>query len=155
MILQCRRCPKKIGEDEVAHLIPVRTNGYKPTLEMDRCVIVCTDCLSAHDKGFQERPFSYSAPPKKELSLTEPQCRLLEQVALGRVYRRPRRILFADPLTGKDILCTEKGYQLLKLNLVKWEIVPADEQKPGGPNAWMRLTETGASFLKRGTEVSA
>lgn len=155
MGLICRRCSGDIGEDEVANLVAVRPSGYQLTSEMDRCIIVCGDCLDVNEKGYQERPYAYSAPPKPELVIPEHMFRLMEQVAAGRVYRRPRRILWADPDTGTNKAITDKGYLLLKMKLAKWEVVPPAQQVPNGPNAWMRLTETGVGFLERGNLVSA
>lgn len=149
MQLKCRRCPKLIGDDEVAHLVAVRASGYQLTSEMDRCVIVCDGCLRVDERPFQETAYVYVPKPKPEPQLTEKEARLLEQVALGRVYRLPRRVMFHDPLTGVDKRCTDHAYKLLKIDYVEWEVVPAKQQLPGGPNAWMRLTEDGREFLER------
>jgi hypothetical protein len=151
----CRRCSGDIGEDEVAHLVAVRASGYQLNSEMDRCMIVCGNCLDDKEKGFNENGYVYVPKPKPPFTLSPQMCRLLEQVALGRVYRRPRRVMFADPMTGVDKRVTDKAYELLKLKLVKWEIVPTADQLPGGPNAWMRVTEDGEEFLKHGNLVAA
>lgn len=149
MQLQCRRCPKLIGEDEVAHLVAVRGSGYTLSSELDQCIIVCSQCLDVKEKPFQENGYVYIPKPVPEPQLTEKEARLLEQVALGRVYRLPRRVMFHDPVTNTDKRCTDHAYKLLSIKYVRWEVVPDTEKLPGGPNAWMRITEDGRDFLSR------
>jgi hypothetical protein len=155
MSLTCRRCSSDIGEEEVAHLVAVRTSGYTLTSEFQQSIIICGDCLDVHEKGFNEHGYVYVPKPKPQPTLTEKEARLLEQVALGRVYRLPRRVMFHDPLTNVDKRCTDHAYKLLKLGFVEWEVVPEAQKVPGGPNAWMRTTEDGREFLLHGNLVNA
>lgn len=154
MSLKCRRCKGEIGEEEVAHLVAVRASGYQLTSEIDRCIIVCGECLGVKEKGFNEDRYVYIPKVKPPPQLMPKEARLLEQVGMGRVYRLPRRAMIFDPLTNTDMRCTDRAYKLLKIGFTKWEVVPEDERIPGGPNAWMRLTDDGEEFLKHGT-VSA
>jgi len=149
MQLQCRRCPQQISEDEVAHLVAVRGSGYTLSSELDQCVLVCDGCLGETEKGFQENGYVYVPKPKAEPSLTPKEAHLLEQVALGRVFRLPRRVMIQDPYAGTDKRCTDQAYQLLRIGYTRWEVVPDAQRMPGQANAWMRLTDDGKEFLKR------
>ena len=149
MILQCRRCPRQISEGEVAHLVPKRSSGYTLSSELDQCVFVCDDCLGETEKGFQENGYVYVPKPKAEPTLTAREAHLLEQVALGRVFRLPRRVMLHDPYTDTDKRCTGHAYHLLRTGYTKWEVVPEADRLPGSANAWMRLTEDGKEFLNR------
>jgi hypothetical protein len=154
MQLQCRRCPKQIGEEEVAHLVAVRGSGYTLSSELNQCIIVCDGCLDSKEKGFQETGYVYVPKEPPPLVVPPGLIRILEQVALGRVFRKPRRVMFYDPYTDEEKRITDRAYELLRLGLTRWEVIPSEQQIPGGPNAWMRLTDDGKEFLHYGAMVT-
>lgn len=141
MAFQCRRCPDRIAEGQIAHIVG--------------SIFVCQNCLRDGEEGFRDdgetvthRVARQTIIAGKPLAprLTGRQLTVFLLAAQGHVWRGAQRVHVHDPDTGQT---TDSGSVigvLRDLGLCQWEPVSNVGRDIGDPTAYLRLTPLGELF---------